>query len=368
MKQIKLLGISIFKDISTPIRSRFSILGLKFYLPPNLEIFLCLKRLKKNGLLDGISNIIFLFNHTGESSFIISSVNQQTDKRIKQTLFVGTRGFHKELVDIYCPKAKFTSDPKILYSHLIWKGRKSFCFDGIQVTYPAPLSYFTAFERTIREKPEQAKHFYENFISSQLPDGLRGHYGTYYTRKEAQLRVNHKLLAANVHREFILLSPESTSNFPLSDTFWEILSDKIRERGYDVVFNATRLTPSVAYGHSFYTTIEEGIILAERAKAVVGVRSGFLDLAWPASQAMHVIYTPFIHRSNKLPFLEANKIQKFFSLKHVPGHHHRLTEHIVEHTDSQDYEELAEQLIQSIKNTKPLINHHHQGIHSQTLQ
>ncbi len=90
---------------------------------------------------------------------------------------------------------------------------------------------------------------------------------------------------------FILLAPEATSVFPVSNNFWETLFIELTKKGYDIFWNCTKKVPK--FGKHANISIVEAVMLAQKAKGIIGLRSGFLEPLSILNVPKYVIYTPY---------------------------------------------------------------------------
>lgn len=77
---------------------------------------------------------------------------------------------------------------------------------------------------------------------------------------------------------FIYLLPESTSVKEIPESFWDELSNKLNELGYDIYINRVKKNYKTDNTKSFETSIEEAYILAQKAKYIIGMRSGLYEI------------------------------------------------------------------------------------------
>ena len=77
---------------------------------------------------------------------------------------------------------------------------------------------------------------------------------------------------------FIYLCPEATSVKELSPIFWNELSGQLQKLGYDIYINKCNDKDRIKNVKSFRTNITETYILAQKAKYIIGMRSGLLEV------------------------------------------------------------------------------------------
>lgn len=126
-----------------------------------------------------------------------------------------------------------------------------------------------------------------------------------------------KIESLNIKKPFVLICNETFSNMNFPDTFYQELTKACRSLGYDVLFNSMTLTGANMYGHTTHSSIAEAMYFAHRARCVIGIRSGLLDILLPYCQSMISVYTPFKERW-RFPTVEANRVHAAFTLKKLP--------------------------------------------------
>ena len=136
--------------------------------------------------------------------------------------------------------------------------------------------------------------------------------------------VQQRFLQMNLNRDrFIFLSPEATTISPIPNHLWQDFIDKVREKGYDVFLNTT-CSPQLEGCKSCFLDFEEAYELASYAKAIIGLRSGFLETLTTINTPFHVIYNRDIQGNNnrllrntllKLPGVHPEQIHEYDYLK-----------------------------------------------------
>lgn len=116
--------------------------------------------------------------------------------------------------------------------------------------------------------------------------------------------------------KFVIISPEANSIDPLPDSFWEKLIKEYRQKGYDVFENTTNPNNVRDGVKSCFLTYEEAYLLASRAQAIVGLRSGFLELFYQLKVPQHILYTPVTPTSRNVHLLN---VVENYTLKQYPG-------------------------------------------------
>lgn len=115
---------------------------------------------------------------------------------------------------------------------------------------------------------------------------------------EVKVRAMNKLKALHINVDkYCFFVPKARSHDLLSDDFWEILETELRKRGYDIVYNSKTFSLSEAYA------------IAENAKSIIALRSGFNDIICEIKKPQFLIYS---HNSWH------EDLQPMYSMKNFP--------------------------------------------------
>ena len=292
--------------------SRVLIFKIRRNADVTLLAYLCKLLENKNDL----ERVVFAFNNTGESSFLFGAIKNIKDEKM---VLVLTKSYHIDIAKIFCPNIDYEFEPGLNWIHMKIKGySKIFSVKGTEIILPGLIQYFEEYENEIIRK-ENPEGFYSRFNRLQLQKTI----GTCEKRKphisrRDRLFANSKMRSNSVGNKFVLLSHQSSSNEQIDFRFWIKLSFEFKKRGYDVVFNSQVNDGANAFGKNFYTTIGEGLEIAKQACAIIGVRSGFLDLAATVNTNIISLYTDFKERPPVFSRIPALKVKKAFSLSELP--------------------------------------------------
>ncbi len=136
-----------------------------------------------------------------------------------------------------------------------------------------------------------------------------------------------KLNALGINTEkYIFLSPKARSFELLPDSFWKDIEDYLRGVGYDFVYNSTIFSVAEAY------------VIAEHAKAIISLRSGFNDVLSEIQVPQYLIYAQNSWHGD---------LQPMYSLKFFPWAAHDFIKEYNTHTETLD--DIKNDIIKSIK-------------------
>lgn len=277
----------------------------------------------------GVKDVYVLLNNMGETFLFLCSIAGMVKKR-NDIKFICTKHYHKQLVslcigeDYICEGDSFLAFPNV--GNL---DKVDFNVDEINYSIALPIGYFEDYERCIRNEVncKSIPHFYENYIN-QFNKLKKIDFINPVTENRF---IDLKLKSLNITKPFVLICNETYSNENLSDEFYLELTLRVRELGYDVLFNSFRKTRASEYGTVFFPSLKEVFDIASVASVIIGIRSGLMDVLAAASRhKMFVLYTDFRERS-RFPRIEARRIHEAFTLKKInPYSSKDITEIVVD--------------------------------------
>ena len=139
---------------------------------------------------------------------------------------------------------------------------------------------------------------------------------------EASLLNKVKKIELNLNK-FVFIAPEANSTNLLDKSFWNDIVVYLKEKGYDVFCNVMDNANIINGTKTTYLTFSESYILAQKAKCIISLRSGFVELLSTIDIPIFVIYN--MVNNNKNRFL--NNLYENYTLKNYPN----LTSHLVEY-------------------------------------
>lgn len=293
-----------------------------------------------------IDDYYIFTSRSGEFWLLMHHINEILKKnKSKKYLFIFKKKYHANIFKMLHPENKnfvleiIPSICKYLY-----------ITDNINIKYkkkrfyfPVYTEYFLNVEKQIRTKN---KHYYDllkkHLGIKELPENL-----TPAIDKGSEEKVE-KLISEKLGSNFIFISPESLSNKKLSNDFWLKLTKKIKNAGYNIFLNITDYKNYIKNTISEELSFAEAYMLVKYSKAVIGLRSGFIETLTKAENIdFHIIYTEFPQRGKHYPKLDASKVLNGFSLKNLPI---KNKERIYEYdTDSKNESEILNEILKSLQ-------------------
>lgn len=276
------------------------------------------KRLVKDTRKQGHYECIFvLFNNLGETRLFLESIRSKIPKN---TLFVYTKPYHGELLNMIIPDIDAVYYPEYFSVHFQADARPTY-FENPKVFLIGLINYFKDYEQAMQSMEiEQIPHFYKNYLDKV--GGAIGYESEPKTIKPLTVpkaesdRAIEKLKLLIGNNKFVIICNETFSNINLNPKFYQDLSRKLYELGYKVFFNSTGVNSSNCLGIVSSMSIQELVVIASHAEFVIGIRSGILDVIASNAKSIIALYTPFRKRSG-FNELSAEKVLAAFSLSKI---------------------------------------------------
>lgn len=285
---------------------RFSRHNTQKIILPLLEKFL------KNRMAVLPKHIIAFYHRSGETYLMCFHLSKfLKENKITDFVIVSPFCYLKDIFHIFDKNIKFIEIPLIFFE---LNFLSIFSVKNPLFTYWEILNhkYFCQLEKQVREGAKI--HFYEEICKRIKCQKICSRPVIDATVKET---ASQKLSMLGLKR-FVYIAPEAQSNGTYNYRFWNLLAKELYKKGIDVCFNVLHNNQQNQYGKTGYFTLSEAQYVASKAIAVVGVRSGFMDVVSTFAKKIFCIYFPFYDRGKELPFLEVTKVKQNFSLKNSP--------------------------------------------------
>lgn len=227
-------------------------------------------------------------------------------------ILIFTAKYHLNICKIFFPNIP-TGYIKSVNVPLVSRGVPSihFNYKNKQIYVPTNEKYFVDVENKIRDNNA---HYYE-CLKEHI--GLSNDVQHYIINEKIKEKVI-KIVKYILNNNFIFISPESVSNEPMEKDFWENLTLELKNLGYEVFCNAMNFKNLAGDSVSTFLTYEESIELAKYAKAIIGMRSGFLECLSQNNVPLFVLYTDFPKRSG-FKRLKSDKVLSGYSITKLPN-------------------------------------------------
>lgn len=323
-----------FRAFGLPIVSRqfdrglpvVHILFFKFRLNSAQRTQRLLKDIAKQGQYD---NVFVLFNNLGETRLFLECFRSEIPCN---SIFVYTKPYHRELLDMIIPQVKSMFYPEYFSVHF-QSDAKALYIKKSRVNLIGRICYFKEYEAAIQAQDvEEVPHFYRNYLDkvgrsigyTVEPKTIMPLKVSKQERKRALEKLD--LLIGN--NKFVIICNETFSNINLKPTFYQELCRKLYALGYKVLFNSTGINCSNTLGITASMSIQELVEIASRAEFVIGIRSGILDVLASNAKAIVALYTPFRKRPG-FDEIPAEKVLVAFSLAKIDFYNKPLIREII---------------------------------------
>ncbi|MGN1154090.1 MAG: hypothetical protein ACI4S3_08670 [Candidatus Gastranaerophilaceae bacterium] len=227
-------------------------------------------------------------------------------------ILIFTAKYHLNICKMFFPNIP-TAYIKRVNVPLVSRGVSSvnFKYKNKQIFVPTNEKYFVDVENKIRDNNA---HYYECLKEHLGLNNDIQHYVISEKTKEKVMKIVKYILNDN----FVFISPETLSNESMEKDFWENFVLQLKNLGYEVFCNAMDFKNLVGDSTSVFLTYEESIELAKYAKAIIGMRSGFLECLSQNNIPVFALYTDFPKRSG-FKRLKSDKVLSGYSISKLPN-------------------------------------------------
>ncbi len=267
-------------------------------------------------------DVYILYSNSGEIYLFFAYLANAFIKKnqSKNPLFIATKKYHIDILKMYFPNAHY------IFINKLRLKTQSDVWDMPNHRYFILFSenHFKKVEQDIKNNDTGDIHYLTSMLKTlnlTVND---------FSKPEVILSLNsQKLLNFAVHKmqlklnNFIIISPEAITCEDLSLTFWRKIVQELKKRNFDVLLNITNHKNYITGCKQFELSFTEAFFLAQKAKAVISLRSGFSEFLLPTEIPNISIYTEFRKRAQntfnvekeiagfsmlKIPFVNKNKI------------------------------------------------------------
>lgn len=255
---------------------------------------------------------VFL-SRSGEFFLLMHHFREWMHKnKSKNCILVFTAKYHLNICKMFFPEIP-TAYIKRVNVPLVSRGVPSisFKYKDKNIYVPTNEKYFVDVENKIRSNNA---HYYELLKEHlNLSDNI-----TNYSIKEKTKDKIEKIVKYILNDNFVIISPETLSNEPIEKDFWENLTTELKNHGFEVFCNSMNFNNLVSNSTSTFLTYEESIELSKYAKAIIGMRSGFLECLSQNNVPLFALYTDFPKRFG-FKRLASDKVLSGYSIKKLPN-------------------------------------------------
>lgn len=155
--------------------------------------------------------------------------------------------------------------------------------------------------------------------------------------------LNEKINKINLdENNFVFLSPEANSTNLLPAEFWQDITDYLKQNNIDVFCNVMDEKNKPDNAKSCFLTFKESYILAKKAKTIIALRSGFIEILSSVKTPMHIIYNIFNNTKNP----NITNLYENYTLKNYPDISEQIYEYV--NQDEKDLDIIKVEIINQI--------------------
>ena len=309
LKDCFILGQRILQYGSYDYIFIFKLLGLTLY---SKEVSMLFYNKYKSKIPPETDYLCFLATGIGEFSLFLSLClkNFMKQNNIKHPLFITKAKHNIALLNIFFPTAK------ILYIQgFPFQRMGEFNVNNIRARYFFPIPYFQQVEEDITNKKA---HFFDSILNYLNLEPNNFDVNLPKIAEEYKHSAEEKLKSMGLlDKKFIFIAPEANSCENVNKKFWGKLTKKLHDKGFEIIFNSAKMPLSAQYFIADFS-LQEVFIVAQKAQAVIGLRSGLLDLLSMTGVPIHAIYTAFKNRKDFPPMSKEN-VKIGFDLEKLPA-------------------------------------------------
>lgn len=310
-KTTKFLGIPIVQRITENDINKYYLGGF-FIHQFHLAAPIFNKYLKK--VKNDYDDIYILNANSGETFLFFAYLSKAFLEKNKsqKPLFVATKKYHIDIIKLYYPDAQY-----IYINNIKIKTRScASVFKGHNIYTIFNNEHYQKIEIDIKNNEINSIHYLKSMLETL---GLTEN--DYYNLKPiiptaVENSVQNKINEINLDlNNFIIIAPEALTCDDLSPDFWLKLTASIRQLGYEIFINITDIKNNIEGCKSIPLSYQEIFCLAQKAKAIVSLRSGLTEFLLPTMTPNIAIYTKFRKRKAEKSFNVDKTIAGFSMLK-----------------------------------------------------
>lgn len=246
-------------------------------------------------------------------------------------ILILTQKYHEDIFKLYCPDIRYIYYPieKIVLDKLL--SNINYKYGNGHIYYYVPIKYGILskngkrFSEYLKELLKIDKYNYsENLcVNAKLPFLLENQ---------------------NINLDkFVIISPESNSCNPIKKIFWYKLITKLKRLDYSIFCNCINKENYYHNTIQCNLTLSEIYALAQKSKAVIGMRSGLFDyIASIKDLNIFALY-------NKLEYwnIDTENVMNAYTIKQLPfKHSSNINEYSIENCS---IDELIDKIIKNLE-------------------
>lgn len=290
IQEIKIFGQQIYQRIEDLDAIKINILGISKTQNKQKAIIKQLKKL----IPDDITKVFILKSNLGEAYLFLKYIinNFITDTDIP--LIIATKPMHLQIAKMLVPNIQSLYCNKLNYE----VNQKIFNIDEKTIYIAYPLKFYIDVENSAGNS--DICYLNEMYRYYQISDEKKAKINR-INISETSIKGIENYLIKNHIDKFIFISKYANTSENLSEKFWKKLESKIPIK---IIYNNNKFK------------LEEVSYLAEKASAVISLRSGLSEILSETANSHIVIYTNFKKRY-RFNEIKKENVLKMYSIKNL---------------------------------------------------
>lgn len=274
-------------------------------------------------------DIYILRANSGEIYLTLTYIIDALIKRnnSKSPLLVATQKYHVDIIKMICPDIPYVYTKKLR----IRISGDSFNIDNYRIFLLYDSYHFKQVEHDIKNNPLGEHHYFKSILKRLNMTEHDIKYRKISVSPEDEQTMLNKIVKTGLNiNKFVFIAPEAQSCKLYDEDFWVELINRFQAKGYDIYVNLVdddiKLKGAIDY-KTADLSFAEAFALAQRAKKIVSLRSGFTEFLLQTDVPIDVLYTKFRHRHffddmdiyhvmsgfglTQIPFVDKSKIREF---------------------------------------------------------
>lgn len=249
----------------------------------------------------------------------------------KKPILVVTQKCHKDIFDLYYPNIRYIYYPieKMVLDNLLQS--ITYSYKNTRIFYYMPIKYGML--------SKDGKHF-----SDYIKEVLNISEYNYEKNANLSIKLPNSLTSKNIDfNKLIIISPESNSCNPIKKVFWHKLITKLLRLNYPIFCNCLNNANYFPNTYNYKLSLLEIYALAQKSKAIIGMRSGLLDYLAPICNLnIYALYSKLNYWN-----IDSENVLKAYTLSKLPFKHSKnISEYNIE---NYSIDELIEDIINGLE-------------------
>ncbi len=250
-------------------------------------------------------NIVFIRSGLGETYLLniyLKQILESLNIELENTCFIGLRDTFKEIFHQY--------NPNVIYKKidLNWDylclscDKQKYQYNGKNIYFYIEKNYIYNLMNNYKNSTNNT-HFVSNICNFFNINKNSAQIAKYVPSISERDKAITYLYKNNINiNNFIFISKNAISIENFSDAFWNDLEHYLKLKGYDIVYNQNEFS------------ITEAKVIASYSKAIIALRSGFLETLSELDKKFYILNTALTMNN-----INAERIKKLYSLKFYPN-------------------------------------------------